>query len=106
MATFTSSTRNKANAFSIKKNVEASLTPLGEDDIFLDSTNEECRKRLCGIMRALNSAIASDVAKSPRNLGTKRPSITSPIGGLALLSSTQKQEAMTSIKITPMSSIF
>jgi hypothetical protein len=58
---------------------------LGEGGIFLDSTNEECRKRLClqivdtygtilwiraqsqivdtyGTTRALNSAIASDVA--------------------------------------------
>jgi hypothetical protein len=62
MATFTSSTRNKANAFSIKKNVDVSLTPLGEVGSFLDSTNEECRNRLCGTMRELNTAIASDVA--------------------------------------------
>lgn len=66
------------------------LTPLGEDGSFLDSTNEECRKRLClalyqildrdaylifhdkslvqnyiytyGTTREQNTAIASDVA--------------------------------------------
>lgn len=57
-------------------------------------------------MRTLNSAIASDMASTPCSLGINRPSITSPIGGLTLLSSTKKQMAIRSIKIAPMSSIF
>jgi uncharacterized protein with HEPN domain len=47
IATFTSSAMNRANAFSSKKNVEASLRPLEVYGIFLVSTKEECRKRLC-----------------------------------------------------------
>lgn len=55
IATFTSSTRSIANAFSIKKNVEVSLNPFGEGDIFLDTTSDECRKRLCLTHRRIDS---------------------------------------------------
>jgi len=62
MATFTISARNKANAFSSKKNTDASLTASHDDGMFLDITKEECRKRLCGTTRALISATASETA--------------------------------------------